>query len=65
MAADFRARARRQGRPTAADPALDADMILAAQAAVAGVGGDQAVIATTNVQHLALFADARHWRDIH
>ena len=64
QAAAFWAEARRQGRPTAPDPALDADMILAAQAALIVAAGDQAVIATTTVQHLSLFADARRWQDI-
>ncbi|MBM3475600.1 MAG: nucleic acid-binding protein [Armatimonadetes bacterium] len=58
------ARARAQGRPTADPAALDCDVILAAQAALAGDPDDQVTIATTNVGHLALFADARHWQDI-
>jgi len=43
---------------------LDADMILVAQARVLDREGDEAVIATTNVRHLALFASARVWREI-
>jgi hypothetical protein len=38
-------------------------MILAAQAAVGPFDGE-AVIATTNVRHLALFSPARIWREI-
>lgn len=63
-AAEFWARARNQGRPTAEEAALDGDMILTAQAAVLAVEGNEVVIATTNVGHLSLFADARRWQDI-
>lgn len=63
-AAEFWAGARRRGRPTASDAAIDADMILAARAALAGESGEAVVVATTNIGHLALFVDARHWRDI-
>lgn len=63
-AADFWAIARNRGRPTAADDDLDCDMILAAQSALLQMRGDNVVVATTNVRHLALFVDARHWRDI-
>jgi predicted nucleic acid-binding protein len=62
-AAEFWARARKMGRQSANDSSLDADMILAAQAAQLS-GGTDAVIATTNVRHLALFSPARIWRDI-
>ncbi len=62
-AAEFWATARKSGRQSASDAALDADMILVAQA-VALVRDDQeAVIATTNVRHLALFASAPLARD--
>jgi len=62
-AAGFWAAARRQGRQSASDASLDADMILAAQAADLGEGAE-AIIATTNVRHLALFSLARLWREI-
>ena len=39
-------------------------MILAAQAAVLVASGVEAVIATTNVAHLELFAPARLWHEI-
>ena len=39
-------------------------MILAAQAVTLASKGDEAVIATTNVRHLTLFAPARVWREI-
>jgi predicted nucleic acid-binding protein len=58
------AEARRRGRPTAGPEALDADVILAAQALMAAVEGGSLVIATENVRHLGLFAEARPWRDI-
>jgi hypothetical protein len=63
-AAEFWAAARRLGRQSADDASLDADMILAAQADALNRGGNQALIATTNVRHLALFAPARVWRDV-
>ena len=63
-AAEFWAAARKMGRQSAADVSLDADMILAAQAAALVRAGDETVIATTNVRHLGLFASARIWREI-
>jgi hypothetical protein len=63
-AAEFWATARRMGRKSADDASLDADMILAAQAEALVRDGDETVIATTNVRHLALFASASVWRDI-
>jgi hypothetical protein len=63
-AAEFWATARNLGRQSADDASLDADMILAAQAAVLVHDRDQTVIATTNVRHLGLFASARPWREI-
>jgi predicted nucleic acid-binding protein len=64
-AAEFWAEARRRGQPTAPDQALDADVILAAQAAVIERGEeDEVVVATTNPDHLARFVDARHWEEI-
>jgi predicted nucleic acid-binding protein len=63
-AAEFWARARNQGQPTAPDLSLDADMILAGQAACLADQGWEVVIATTNAKHLERFANARIWRDI-
>lgn len=63
-AAEFWAAARNMGRQSAEDASLDVDMILAAQAGALVRAGDETVIATTNVRHLALFASARIWRDI-
>jgi len=58
-AAELWAQARNRGTPTAPPEALDADVILAAQAEKAG-----AIVATENVGHLARSVTARHWRDI-
>lgn len=64
LAARYWADARRQGKPTADDTALDGDMILAAQATLLRDRADDVIIATTNVRHLSLFADARDWTTI-
>ncbi len=53
------ATARKRGRPTADPKELDGDVILAAQALKAN-----AVIATENVGHLSLFAEAKYWKEI-
>jgi predicted nucleic acid-binding protein len=60
-AAEFWAQARQQGQPTAGDNTIDADMILAAQAATLGA---PTVIATTNIGHLSQFAPAELWQNI-
>ena len=64
VAAEFWAEARKQGKPTADDKALDGDVILAAQASVIESGGSTAIVATTNVGHLSRFVNAKTWRDI-
>ena len=69
LAADLWAQVRQAGLPTAERFALDADVILAAQARTLDTGfwempGAAVVIATSNVGHLARLAEARHWRDI-
>ena len=60
-AAELWAQSRRGGRPTTDAKALDIDVLLAAQ--VLSLGGD-AVLATTNPNHLAPFVQARLWTDI-
>jgi predicted nucleic acid-binding protein len=61
-AAELWAEARRRGRPTARDESLDADVILAAQAAT--LHGKDVVVASTNPKHLTRFVPAAHWQDI-
>jgi predicted nucleic acid-binding protein len=60
-AAHFWAEARRRGSATAPDPALDGDVILAAQAVTMG---SNTVIATGNVRDLGRYASASHWNTI-
>jgi predicted nucleic acid-binding protein len=65
-AADLWAHIRRAGVPTAHPHSLDADAILAGQALTAAGTGDEVIVATTNVRHLARFPgiDARLWLTI-
>ena len=62
QAAAFWAEARQQGRPTAPDPALDGDVILAAQAAT--LARADVIVATTNPKHLSQYVAAELWTDI-
>ena len=62
QAAKYWADVRQRGQPTAADLALDADVILAAQATT--LNQTNVVIATTNVKHLSRFTQAMLWSDI-
>ena len=64
QAAAYWAQLRQQGRPTAPDYALDADVILAAQAALLIGTGHSVVIATTNVGHLSRLVPADLWQNI-
>jgi hypothetical protein len=64
QAAEFWAEARLTGRPTADPKELDGDVILAAQAHRLALAGDEVVVATTNVAHLARFVPARKWDEI-
>ncbi|MGC8639802.1 MAG: type II toxin-antitoxin system VapC family toxin [Isosphaeraceae bacterium] len=65
-AAEVWAEVRWRGMPTASDPGLDADCILAAQALLAGSPADVVIIATTNVGHLSRFigVNAQVWDTI-
>lgn len=61
-AAELWAAARKAGKPTASDQALDVDVILAAQAL--GMGVPEFVVATTNIGHLSRFVPAADWRSV-
>lgn len=63
-AAEFWAAVRRQGKPTADAKALDADVILAAQATIVAADYDEVVVATNNPGHLSRFVKAENWEDI-
>jgi predicted nucleic acid-binding protein len=58
-AAELWASARVRGNPTAADKALDGDVILAAQAVL--VGG---TVITSNRKHLARFVATKDWTEL-
>ncbi len=58
-AAELWADARALGLPTAADAALDIDVILAVQAL--SVGG---TVVTTNTRHLSRFVTAKTWEEL-
>jgi predicted nucleic acid-binding protein len=61
QAAEFWADARQRGYATAPDPALDGDVILAAQATILP---GHTVIATENVRHLSRYTTAFLWNQI-
>ncbi len=58
-AAELWAEGRRAGRPTAGDDALDADLLLAAQALAEG-----AAVVTLNTRHFAGLVDCMTWHDV-
>jgi toxin FitB len=60
-AAEWWAQARSTGQATAPDPALDADVILAAQAMSLNA---PAVVATGNSAHLGRFVPAEFWSSV-
>jgi predicted nucleic acid-binding protein len=61
-AAEFWAEARSRRRPTAHGKSLDADAILAGQAA--SLPDQEVVVATANPRHLSRFVPAFHWQEI-
>jgi predicted nucleic acid-binding protein len=61
LAAELWAQARSAGQPTAPNPALDCDVILAAQALTLNTA---VVVATGNPGHLARFVPADLWSNI-
>jgi predicted nucleic acid-binding protein len=61
-AAEFWAEARRWGRPTAHEKALDADAILAGQTDTCP--GAKVIVATSNPRHLSRLVVADHWQRI-
>ncbi len=61
LAADIWARARNTGQPTAPDPGLDGDVILAAQALSLSI---PVLVATSNPRHLSRFVAAELWSGI-
>lgn len=64
MAAQLWGQARRGGRSTASYDALDADVILAAQALSLGLPTVDFIVATTNVRHLSWFVPCDEWTNI-
>ncbi|MEM7716011.1 MAG: type II toxin-antitoxin system VapC family toxin [Cyanobacteria bacterium P01_A01_bin.68] len=66
LAAELWAEARNKGLPTADNLSLDADVIICAQYQILANNypGRYAVIATTNVNHLSRFTEAKQWQDI-
>ncbi len=63
-AAELWADARRRGIGTADDQAIDADVIVAAQALLFTGLTDTLVVATRNARHLSRYVNAQHWEDI-
>ena len=63
-AAQLWASARNAGKPTAAEAALDGDIILCAQVLAAGFAAGDYKVATTNTRHLTQFVDAAEWQSL-
>jgi predicted nucleic acid-binding protein len=64
LAAELWAQARRQGKPTAKDDALDADLLIAAVAQLAAEDGTRVVVVTDNPAHIGRFVNAQDWRTL-
>ena len=63
-ASELWAEARRFGRPTASPESLDGDVILAATAQLQQESGDDVIVATTNLSHLAPLVPAAYWHEV-
>jgi predicted nucleic acid-binding protein len=63
LAASYWARLRNQGQALAPDPALDADVILAAQSTILAARGRPVIVASENATHLARLVPAISWQD--
>jgi predicted nucleic acid-binding protein len=63
-AAELWAEARNKGYATADPKALDADVIVAAQALTAGYAPSEIIVATDNVAHLSRYVPAEDWQKI-
>jgi hypothetical protein len=65
-AAEIWANAQTQGIPTADRKNLDIDLIIAAHWQILSqhFPGREVIISTTNIKHLALFANDREWQNI-
>jgi predicted nucleic acid-binding protein len=63
-AAELWAKVRNEGLPTAADEALDADVLFAAQLLTSKFAAEKLVVATSNPKHIARFLNAREWQNI-
>jgi predicted nucleic acid-binding protein len=66
LASEIWSLSRLQGSPTASETSLDIDIIISAhwQLLKQQFEGRYVVIATTNVKHLSLFAEAQEWYSI-
>lgn len=66
LAAELWARGRLRGQPTADEKNIDIDTIIMAhwQLLADNFPGQNVTIATTNVRHLSLFAEAKEWQNI-
>ena len=61
IAAELWARERNAGRPGASEDALDADVIIAAQAAVLNDDGEDVIVVTNNPKHFKNLVEVSDW----
>ena len=64
LAAELWSDSRQRGLSTAPPDAIDADVILAAQALTSGIPPSDFVVATSNLGHLSRFVNAELWERI-